>query len=451
MLRPLLTSRVSTSLFVVLSSACIGCTTGQTGGEIEADDQGEANGDYCEEVDQTDVADDEANDLGVSAEEIAATIDGTHEATLDWGVQVPESLVTVVPPSGESNISITVEVLPDTARIVDLEPRQINGEEDAAVGEIDVAPCRDELRVGARVTVTTDGGAFNDTFDATFATTDGTIITSRIDLPDELEGSFAVELGEDVPNGKHSEWIEITFALGNLSGEISGTIESSDGAVAMGAGALYGSFPVEGCEHGYLIDPESDWAVQIETLLSEHTEFDFAWDGESSTVMTVAPQMGQLCLEENVYSSEHTLSFGVDAAVSTADDSINGTWALAGRATVLADGSLEEVNVFRDNYLGMSYPTATFEASTGITGVTSDAEEVSFQFGYVIDPTGQTPTYGSMAILELTIPECAEEGAEPEIVEEPDGGGSSAPGCAGIDFTESRLATLSETTSEPAE
>jgi hypothetical protein len=451
MSRRLLASPLSASLLCVLALAAASCTTGQTGGEIEVDDRGETNSERCEEVGQTPLADDAAIELGPSAADVAGTIEGTHEATLDWGVQVPESLVTATPASGDSNISVTIEVLPDTARVVDLEQPEVDDEDgDRALAEIEIEPCHDELRVDARVTVTSENGALNDSFDATFATTDGLVITSRIDLPEELEGSFSVQLGEDVPNGKHTEWIEITFALGNLSGQISGTIESSDGAVAMGAGALYGTFPADGCEYGYLIDSDSDWGLLFTALRSEHTEFNLAWDGGSSTTMTVAPTMGQLCFEQDVYSAQHNLTFGLTAGVTTADNSITGTWDLAGRATVQADGSLSEVNVFRDNYLGMSYPAATFAESTGITGVTSDAEYLSFQFGYVIDPAGQTATYGSMAILELVVPECAQEGYEPEITEDPDGG-SSSPGCEGVDFVEAATATLSETPPAPAE
>jgi hypothetical protein len=103
---------------------------------------------------------------------------------------------------------------------------------------------------------------------------------------------------------------------------------------------------------------------------------------------------------------------------------------------------LTTVSVYRTDYLGLSYPADEFGAQTGITGVSSDADELSYQFGFVIQPGG-APAYGSIAVIELIVPECAQPGYQPEVVEGPDGEQSS-PGCQGIDSTEIQTGTLAE-------
>lgn len=442
------TLRTST-LGLLLALTAVGCTTGQIGGEVDLepdDDLAGQEGDSCEAVATTDVAADEETSLGLVAEEIAAAIEGTHEAPLDWGTNVPGSLVTATPESGASNITVTIEVLRDSAQVVDLEPKRADGDGDGAAIEIETPPCEDELRIDALVTVVTENGALNETLPATFASTDGILIRSRIDLPDELEGSFSVDVS-GLENGKHSEWLDLSFVLGTMSGDVSGMVESNNGEVAMAGSAEYGRFPIESCAYGYLVDPESEWATELQTILAAHSEFELAWDGGSSTSMTVTPSFGQFCYEADPYSSEATLSVALPTEVSTTDGSISGSWDLLAQVTLLPDGSLATISVLRDNYLGATYPVESFASETGITGFDSSADALSFQFGYVIDVAEGQPAYGSMAILEATVPECAQPGYEPEVVESPDGGQSS-PGCAGADFTEIATATLTAVSAE---
>lgn len=431
--------RFPTTAFAAFTSclALASCTTGQIGGEVDHNDGTANEGEQCEEVQVSELGADEATAAGVSAVDVASSIEGTHEATLAWGVHVPESLVDVTPEAGESSITISVDVDVETATFVDLEPKMHEGE--GPLAEIDGESCVDELRVDGTVTVSTANGALDETLPATFVTRDGVLITTRIALSQELEGEFSVDL-KDLPNGKSSEWLELAFVLGTMSGEIDGTIESSDGQVATGSGAVYGKFPIEGCEYGYLVDAQSDWVTAVEEELLAHDTFTLSWDGGTATTLTLTPTLGQVCFVQG-YGGDTTLEFSVTTGVTSADDSIDGTWDLSARVTALPSGEVGEISVHRNDYLSEAFSPDTFASATGISGFESDADLMSFQFDYVIEP-GDASAWGSMAILALIIPECAEEGYEP--AQEESGGEVGSPGCSGTDFTEIATGTLSE-------
>jgi hypothetical protein len=384
----------------------------------------------------------EVSSVGLSGKDMAEMIEGTHEATLAWGVHVPSEMATVTPESGMSSVTVEIEIVPGSVILADLEEKvsDSNGDEPLS-GEIGTAPCRDELRMDTLVTVVTENGALKETFPAMFSTVDGVFMTTQIEMPEELEGTFSVDVSE-LPNGAHHERLTISFVLGTMSGELSGSVESSDAEVATSAGALYGRFPAEGCEYGYLIDAESGWVTELEATLAAASEFDFSWDGGSSTTMSLSSTLGQVCYQVSPYETETTLTVELLTEVTTADDSITGTWDLTADVSVGPDGSLTTVSVYRNDYLGLSYPADEFGAQTGITGVSSDADELSYQFGFVIQPGG-APAYGSIAVIELIVPECAQPGYQPEVVEGPDGEQSS-PGCQGIDSTEIQTGTLAE-------
>ena len=57
---------------------------------------------------------------------------------------------------------------------------------------------------------------------------------------------------------------------------------------------------------------------------------------------------------------------------------------------------------------------------------------MNFAFTLEAQPKDEKVT-GELQLYELIIPDCAREGYEAEITEEP-GGGASAPGCEGIDY-----------------
>ncbi len=296
----------------------------------------------------------------------------------------------------------------------------------------------------AKVTVTSANGAFDDTFVASFSTVDGHVALANLQLPlGELNGSFAVDVSA-LENGSADANLHISLGYGSLSGRIEVGIESHNSEVAMAGSIPVGRFPKENpCEYGSLIGLDSDLADAVDAALQQHTEFDFTWQGEESFELDVVPTLTALCLATGYGDEPGSVSGSMSLALSSSGDEIDGTWPLSLSIELDEAGDVARVNVLRNSYVVDSYPSDQFEAETGIQGITSNAEELSYSFSYSIDLVEDFPVSGELTILELVIPDCAKAGYEPEVVETPDGGSGSA-GCEGIDVVESKFAQFYE-------
>lgn len=427
-----------------------GCMGRQTGSEIDADDAN-AEGDglpYCKESTSTPVPAGEAIEGSTLSEEVlAAAIEGEFESELAWNANSSGDVV-ITPESGDSSISIHIEAISGSAEWVEMkvvQPERQNGEDGAAIDlDLPQIVCSNFLRMDARVTVKSANGAFDDSFVASFSSSDGHVALASIPLElDELNGSFAVDASA-LPNSSASANLMLSLGYGTLSGSIQVGVESHDSEAAMMGSIRAGHFPKNNpCENGTLLGLDSDLAESVDEALQQHTAFDFTWQGEESFELDVVPTLSALCLAKGYAGEPNAVTGAMTLALSSSGDEIEGTWPLHLNVELDEAGDATRVNVLRDSYMIDSFPAAEFEEKTGIRGVSSDAEELSYSFGYSIDLVESHPASGELTILELVIPDCLRDDYMPEVVEAPDGG-SSSPGCSGLEVVESKFAQLSE-------
>lgn len=428
-----------------------GCTTGQIGGEIEhTEGPGEGDalaGPSCEAIETTDVDVGEETSIGITAEDVIEAISGTHETTLSWAESLSDLDVTVSPEAGDTTITIAVVPRPESATVVDLEPVEPDSgqEEDLAIEEPSAHACADEIRIVADVTVTSGNGALYDTFEVTFRAKNGSVVSGSVEIaPGELEGSFDVITDEGTE--PVATRLSLSFAFGTVSGEITGHLQQvqgdpndPDSSVSESAAVIYGRFPQGGCQSGVFIAEDSPWSDAMRDAVSSNTEFDFSWQDDEPTTLTVAPTVGTLCLEVDNLDGGGTIRGDVSALVESEDGRIDAAWELEVRAEIESD-EITSLSVSNQAQGDLGYVAEDFAAHAGISGVETDATDLSFEFVYTIGLDGET-TGGTLTVLELVIPDCLRPDYEPEIIETPDGGSGSS-GCEGIDFTEIETATF---------
>lgn len=439
----------------ILPALVVGCTTGQIGGEIDhSDDPNEGDhvsGDQCVEVTSTSLQVDEPTELGISAQDLIDAISGVHEMTLAWGEDVAAQNFELTPAAGDSTITIEVTPRPESAVLVDLELDQSDREDDRTlVDEPGGDACTDEVRVTADVIITSENGAFDDSFEATFSTKTGSVATGRIEIvPGELEGDFATAsdaMGEPVQTA-----ISLSFAFGMLSGNISGIWQEVHGEPGDAGGAVsasptvYGRFPADGCERGVLIDEGSPWGDAILDAIDEARTFDLSWQAGNTTALSVDTGVGKLCLEANAYEVSATIVGDAVSNVASEDGRIDSQWDVEVRAWI-EDDEITSLSVTSVQGEYQGHDAEEFAMATGIGGVETDATDLAFEFTYSVGLGGES-TSGTLTVFEMIVPECSRPDYEPEIVESPDGG-SSGPGCMGIDYVELETATFVESSSE---
>src|SRR5690606_23962203 len=126
----------------------------------------------------------------------------------------------------------------------------------------------------------------------------------------------------------------------------------------------------------------------------------------------------------------------VVSKVVSEEANIDGSWALAAQVTENDEGKLSRVDGVRNSSMDSGDEPAQFAAESGISGITSDADQLSFTFGYGLDAQ-EDSAGGELTVLALTTPECL---TNPLPVEERKSDGSNSqdgsPGCEGISADE---------------
>lgn len=443
-----LASRSSVSVSALLFAAAgslSGCLSGQIGGEVDNNgDEWAGEGERCDE-EETDLAATEATSLGFTVEDLVEVIEGTHDAPLVWSDLDVEGVTITPGTASTTEIEIEVTALLDTARYVAREAKSNDSGSEGfpAIGEVDVV-CSDAIRIDAEVRVVTGNGALEDTFTTTFSSTDGLIASTRIPLsPGELEGSFDVDVSQLENAEANGTALNLQIAFGQISGTVVSAVQQVHGEATSHRSLAVAEFPggEDGCTVGVPIG-DSPLVVAIEQALGEHTEFEFSWQGEETLGLTIDPGLiGPFCYENNSQQGMAKLRANGQFAVELADGSIDGSWPLEIQAEVLG-GEVIEVHVLRNSYLAVRFAAADFEEATGISGIESDAAELTYSFGYIVHVQDDLPAAGEITLMEALVPECAQPGNEPPI-EEYEGGGT-VPGCAGIDFVEFQNGSFSD-------
>lgn len=188
----------------------------------------------CGEFVTESVSWDESTDIGVSPADAFSSVPGSCTALLKWDA-TGFNLISSTPASGETEITVTVEVDKESATISKSIPAS--------------SLCPASLRATAHVQLQTADDAFRDDWNTILIYDEGfgfrPIILSR-NIADH-EGSFSVVINEN-------ENAQLSYTLdgggSDCSGKIELYIDGHDGGIGYGFGGLFGSWSNSGCAVG---------------------------------------------------------------------------------------------------------------------------------------------------------------------------------------------------------
>lgn len=218
--------RLHSSVALCTLLSMFGCTAGQTGGQVSVGP--DEAGFSCVDVETTLLDEETTSPLGFSAKDILHFVAQAHAIPVNWQ---PETLngvrLDVTPASGESELQMTVRYTGGEIQHIERDQKSNKGQEPAIQPFPDPgASCPDLLSIEVEVDVSMSNGAFNDTFTARLIAYSQDQASLFISFsPDDLEGSFAVEVIE--PEGAEATEFRITatFSPDHFSGRVDGLIE----------------------------------------------------------------------------------------------------------------------------------------------------------------------------------------------------------------------------------
>ncbi|HEX9619130.1 MAG TPA: hypothetical protein VF989_03280 [Polyangiaceae bacterium] len=424
-------------------SLLAGCNATETGNPYgdPPDNGGEGvdGGSNCEETSE-DVETTEQTELGFSADDLAAAIAGQHTAALQW---LDNQVAGYGPESGTTEI--TVGVSTGAARFVTSRPRATDGLQ-TEIGLIGPG-CRNELELDVTLTLTSSGGALDETIDTVVRAANADFARARFVLEtDALSGALEVSVTTP-PNSQPDGSPELHFDVGlsdlGMSGSVNllATYRSTDGtAVGQGGGGLLAQWPVDSCGPDALRLPiaERVRGVAITALTDAYTALSpaaFEYDaGEAAE--------GTFSLEATEDSMCHGLDGGADEArgveyagvvnLVTDDGRVDGRFPVKVTASVAADGTLIELYVSRNEFTD---DPARMAELPGAFGIQDPVDLEGYDMG-AVDYNSQLASnsaWGRLSIRGFQQAPCVTDPPEPEEIP---GQGGGSPGCRGSDIFE---------------
>ncbi len=414
---------------------------------------------YCEAGDKTVIDVDEQTDLGFTAEDILAFAAGTHEETIHW---LAPMNTTFGPESGDHAITITVTHDGDVRFV---EPStESSGAEGGEEILIDIGRpegCTPWLEIDVHVTVATDGGALDESFDATLRTHNRLIATlfTHPD-PDALGGDFDASFSVDgFVLGQLD--LGMTFSENGVNGAFGGVFEMhSADAVAAGSGGDFAAIGDASCGTGNLAVGLSD-EIAGNTLqgvldaFAAHDEATITWEDATTTTSTLAftPDHSAGCvLLDNSQVGEVAFTLLGKLVMVSEDGRLDGEWAGTLQATLAADDTIATISFQIE---GSGLPAVTEPGAVEAYGFPMEDVTGFDSAGlYVAVTIEDGALSGNVGLTGYTLAECAggdlDEGMEPAPDVDPNvggggtagatGGGSS--GCRGSDPTELAMGTI---------
>lgn len=438
-------------------AACFGTSTGnptENPGEGGAAGMGGTGGlgvggegGGCVESGSTPVQLDEQTELGFSAQQVLAFVEGTHDETLTWH---PQALASYGPESGEHALTLTVTRKDTSARLTRYKSAwAAGGAEIALAGD----GCSPALELDVHVELRSDEGALDETFDTTLRarSSQKVALFERLDHED-LGGSFEVTEFHQ-PRYRIAQLdLSATFTAFGTSGALNVVFEqpSEDGSAigaAAGQGPLASWGPAScGPWSGDAVPldvPVADFSADdalasIDAVDSVNVDwgagavssasFDFALSGgacaqlERSPVSPGNPDLG-------------TLTFRGTLHVRSQDGRLDAAWPVEVTALPDASGALDQVKFAFDP---MRVPQqGTLQARYGVSGV--DASSYDF-VGASLDVAlaANGALAGELKVTGYTNAPCSTEPFRDDA-----GTIVGSPGCMGATPTELARAQLS--------
>ncbi len=418
---------------VGLAALALGCAGGQTGdlsGNTETGGGNSAGG--CIERRQKLGSFDEQTEFG-SAEQVLAYAEGSFEAPLTWRAPGEGQTWSAGPETGESRVVIEV-ARGQSAYLLTYEPEA----NDSGI-QLGVGCPPPQLGVEAQVTVVTDGGALNESFETLLRTGSAGLATLQKGLDASSLGG-TLELSSSAQGGKLVQLgLSATLMPEGTTGSLTALEQVDTGSVSGVRGALLAVWPDDpacaaadgpndgggiGKRPGELaLGLSGDAAAE---LLSSMTPVTVRWrDGSSAELTLETALLGDGCLRAtNGFSSEPggSITYPARFALSSDDGRLQGAYTGTVVAFPEGDGhgvtaqAIEELSVERIAESGFAEATVP----SGVERLT-----VWFEARRVGDLA-----QGALRLSGITDPPCVTDPAPPL----PDGAMGS-PGCAGSTVT----------------
>jgi hypothetical protein len=337
----------------------------------EGSDHGASLGGFCEADKEVLASADAMTELGFSAADVLAFAAGSHEEAITWH---DSELATLGPEKGAHRVTITLTHGDGEVRFMRPKPSNSQGGRDIGGIEPAIAPaptpgvavdlpagvsvgCQPWIEVDVHVTVESDGGALDESFDATLRTRNQLLgaVYAQPD-PAKLGGSFAPEQILIAGFKLVQLGLEVAFTPFGVSGKFDGIFEQrSDDSVsaAAGGGAPFAQIGRAGCAGYYGAFPvDLDDMVQASSgadvldLVGSAGDLAVRWSDGSSTTATLAftPESGACVLLDNQFAGDVTLIVGGEIALHSADGKLDTHWPGDVRAS-LESGAVKQASL----------------------------------------------------------------------------------------------------------
>jgi len=421
-----------------LGLLCLSCTSGQIGGEVGygGDATLESLG-SCDVVEEVPI-DASEPDLPVDLASIIEALDGLEVTeTMAWGSEVPASQ-TLRPESGSGSITVEIRYVEGSARQLEREVSDDAGPLEAAgLGGATTDSALDEclplLAFDAEISVRTDNGALDDTFETMFVARSAYLATAAFVLePGKFTGELELDVDGDTRDDFSGGRFELAWADGQLSGRLSGGGSTSgDESVSSEFGLL--RFPAGGCTEGHDLPASSTLVASAEDAVSGLEVFALTWPTADTTELSLTHELGHACLMP--WGTTTMVVVPTTSQVESTDGGVDGVWDLEGTLSFDEQGEMTGIELGRSEF--WAWEPADFAASTGITGIAVGTEwpaTFSFQLSDVVGD--EFSAQGTLTVLESHPIPCD---TAPDA---PSDGGGVAPGCAGDELVEIGTATL---------
>ena len=308
---------------------------------------------------------------GFSAADVLAFAEGTHEQAIRWH----DNMIAVLgPEKGEHEVTITVSYEDGAIRWMTPQTAQSGSGRDLGGPEPAIAPadgagvaadlpaiggCMPWLEVDVRVTVKTDGGALDESFDATLRSRNALLATVyEAPKPDKLGGAFAPEQILQPGFELVQLSLQINFTPFGVSGRFDGVFQITRGdsvGAAVGGGEPFADFGRKGCSQYYGAFPvaldemvEATRGQDVLALVQSAPELAVRWSDGSNTTATMAftpTQDGACVLLDDYFYDGVTVVIDGELALKTADGKVDARWTASARAELPESGALQQVKL----------------------------------------------------------------------------------------------------------
>lgn len=409
---------------------------------------GSLGGGYCEADER--VLDGTSADttLGFSAADILAFAAGSHEEAIRWH---DSFIATLGPEKGEHRVTVTLSH--DDGEVRLMTPKTDAGNGTGIEPAIDIGTpnggCQPWLEIDVKVTIKTDGGALDESFDATLRSRNALFATLfTAPDPDHLGGAFAPE--EILEPG--FKLVQLDLSIGftpfGVSGSFDGVFEmrtdDSVGAAA-GGGAPFADFGRTGCKYnsfavGWDDMVEGASAQDVLDLVESAHDLAVDWSDDTSSTATLAftpANDGACVLLDDMSFGDATFVVDGQLVLTSADGRVMATWKASARGELGDSGEIDQVQLLLDN----NGPQNT-DLSQSIPGADLSGYDSS-GFDFMLTISGQD-AMGELSVTGYKFADCASEPQAPPPPDamsgsggtdsggsEPSAGGS--PGCRGAD------------------